>query len=313
MQKALESGGKRRALLIAGPTASGKSALALRLAELLPSSVIINADAMQVYRDLRIVTARPTAEEEMQAPHKLYGTRDGAISSSAAVWLEDVRAALAETECAVPIFVGGTGLYFRALTEGLSPIPDVPDAVREDVRGRISRDGSAALHQELDQEMSDRLSPTDSQRVARALEVFKATGRSLATWQEQPGVGALIDPAKAECVVLTPDRNWLETRIRARAVIMLERPALDEVRLLMERGLSPDLPVMRAIGVSVLGAYLKGEMDRAQALDALTVQTRRYAKRQDTWFRGQMPSWKRLDPQAASVDELAAQILGETL
>lgn len=295
-------------LLIAGPTASGKSTLALQLAARLSGAVVVNCDSMQVYRDLSIVTARPDAADLGQAEHLLYGHRDGAFLYSMAQWRDEVRDVLARY-CDVPkIFVGGTGLYFRMLTDGVSPIPDVPDEVRDDVRSRMAKLGALVLHGELDQHMADQLSPTDSQRVARALEVLLATGKSLAYWQALPPDGGLLSYDHARAVVLAPPRDWLELRIRARGVQMLSEEALEEVRKLIARNLSPDLPVMRAIGVSVLRAYVEGDMNFEDALETLCVQTRRYAKRQGTWFRGQMGQWARSDPSVEDMSLLAERM-----
>ncbi|MEO0381962.1 MAG: tRNA (adenosine(37)-N6)-dimethylallyltransferase MiaA [Pseudomonadota bacterium] len=339
MQRAQKTGKMGRVLLIAGPTASGKSALAMRLAERLGNTVIINTDSMQIYRDLRIVTARPSAQEEARFDHVLYGTQDGANVFSLALWrdavadrlqnqadgpLKDADDKQTKADCewtdadGLPqnadqslIFVGGTGLYFRALTQGISPIPDIPEKVRRTVRDRMIDEGAPALHAELDKAMADQLSPTDSQRVARALEVLLATGKSLADWQALPPEGALLNVADTRHVVLAPPRDWLEARIRQRAETMLCDAALEEVRALRARDLSSELPVMRAIGVSLISAYLDGDMSRDAALDALTIETRRYAKRQSTWFRGQMGDWPRLDPSVMSVDAMADQILNE--
>jgi tRNA dimethylallyltransferase len=311
MQRAQKSGGTRQVLLIAGPTASGKSSLAVALAERLEKAVIINADSMQIYRDLRIVTARPTPQEESRLTHFCSGTIDGSSGLSVAVWRDKAARVLEQSGDKPAIFVGGTGLYFRALTDGLAPIPDIPDAIRREVRARLAQEGPVALHAELDEAMADQLSPTDSQRVARALEVLLATGQSLAAWQKLPPEGAVVALDQTRHVVLDPPRDWLEARIRARAQTMLFEEALDEVRALRARDLSPDLPVMRAIGVSVISAYLDGDMTRADALDALTIETRRYAKRQATWFRGQMGDWPRLDPSRMSVDAMADWMLNE--
>lgn len=295
-------------LLIAGPTASGKSALALQLAERLPGAVIINCDSMQVYRDLSVVTARPDADDMGRAEHLLYGHRDGAYLYSMAQWRDEVGEVLASTGDVAKIFVGGTGLYFRMLTDGISPIPDVPDAVREDVRTRMAQLGAPALHNELDQVMADQLSPTDSQRVARALEVLLATGKSLADWQALPPDGGLLAFEPERAVVLAPPRDWLELRIRQRGTQILSDDALEEVRALAARNLSVDLPVMRAIGVSVARAYVQGELSHDDALESLSVQTRRYAKRQGTWFRGQMGHWTRFDPSVEDMPLLVERM-----
>lgn len=298
-------------LLIAGPTASGKSALAAEIAARLGDAVIVNADSMQVYKDLRIITARPSHQEESRLTHFCSGTIDGSSGLSAAVWRDKAADVLEQTGDKPVIFVGGTGLYFRALTEGLAPIPDIPDAIRTNVRERLAQDGPVVLHGELDAAMAKQLSPTDSQRVARALEVLLATGRSLAEWQKLPPEGAVVDLQQTRHVVLAPPRDWLEERIRGRAETMLCDEALEEVRSLRARDLSPELPVMRAIGVSVISAYLDGDMTREAALDALTIETRRYAKRQETWFRGQMGDWPRLDPSTMSVEAMADWMVNE--
>lgn len=295
-------------LLIAGPTASGKSALALELAAQLPGAVIVNCDSMQVYRDLSILTARPDADDLCAAEHRLYGHRDGALLYSMAQWRDEVREVLARTTDVPKIFVGGTGLYFRMLTDGISPIPSVPDAVREDVRMRMEQRGAPALHDELDPVMAEQLSPTDSQRVARALEVLLATGKSLADWQSLPPDGGLLSFHPDRAIVLAPPRDWLELRIRERGAQMLGDEALEEVRLLVARNLSADLPVMRAIGVSLVGAYVQGELNREDAVERLSVQTRRYAKRQSTWFRGQMGHWPRFDPSADDLPALVGRM-----
>lgn len=251
---------------------------------------------MQVYRDLSVVTARPDAGDLSKAEHLLYGHRDGAFLYSMTQWRDEVREVFARFSDVPKIFVGGTGLYFRMLIDGVSPIPDVRADVRDEVRARMAQLGAPALHSELDQAMADQLSPTDSQRVARALEVLLATGKSLADWQALPPDGGLLNFEPECAIVLAPPRDWLEARIRERGAQMLSEEALQEVRVLVARDLSTDLPVMRAIGVSVIRAYVQGEMNHGEALESLSVQTRRYAKRQGTWFRGQMGHWPRLDP-----------------
>jgi tRNA dimethylallyltransferase len=285
---------KPTAILIAGPTASGKSALALELAEKL-GGTIVNADSMQVYRDLRIITARPSPDEEMRAPHRLYGHVDAAENYSVGHWCRDVGAALAEIAAAgrVPILVGGTGLYFKALTTGLAAVPAIPADIRSAVRSRLASEGVAALHAELvriDPPSGLRLMPNDRARIARALEVFMATGRSLADWHRD-GMPALIDPKRAAKVFLTCERTALVARIEARFDAMLKAGALDEVRALAARGLDPLLPAMKAHGVPWLIRHLKGEISLQAAAEGAKMDTRRYAKRQLTWFRGQLPDW----------------------
>jgi tRNA dimethylallyltransferase len=280
-------------ILIAGPTASGKSAVALDLAERL-GGVIVNADSMQVYRELRIVTARPSAADETRAPHRLYGILPADDPCSVGRWLQwahkEIEAALETGR--VPIVVGGTGMYLSALTEGLAEIPEVPAAVRAAVQQRLARTGTAALHAELarrDPQMAERLRPTDPQRVARALEVLEATGRSLRDWQAAPKQGGLQRPWYG--VLLAPPRQLLYGRCDSRLRAMLEQGALDEVAGLLQRNLDPALPAMRALGVPHLIRHLRGECSREEALTAAQTATRRYAKRQMTWFRHKMLSW----------------------
>ncbi|MBN9582698.1 MAG: tRNA (adenosine(37)-N6)-dimethylallyltransferase MiaA [Afipia sp.] len=291
-----------KAVLIAGPTASGKSALALALAEA-TGGVVINTDSMQVYRDLRVLTARPTPEEEARVPHRLYGTCDAAVNCSAGSWVADAAVALAEAKAAgrLPIFVGGTGLYFKALTRGLSAMPPVPEEVRDDVRARMARDGVEALHAELarrDPVSAARLKPRDSARVARALEVIEATGRALHDWHRDT-LPPLLDPDGVTAVFLAPDRNALYARINARFETMLETGALDEVAALAARKLDPMLPAMKAHGVPALIRYLAGEIARNEAVEVGQIDTRHYAKRQFTWFRHQLPEFAWVTPEAA--------------
>lgn len=298
----------RAALCIAGPTASGKSELALRLAREVHKPVIVNCDSMQVYRDLSIITARPSKQDQAGIPHQLFGHRDGSQAYSVAKWRDEVRIVLADAQDATVVFVGGTGLYFLALLEGLSPIPEVDPTVREQVRARCELDGAPTLFDELDGEMQARLRPTDSQRVSRALEVQLSTGRSLAYWQDLPKDGGLIRDTALVKLVLEPDKSWLEQRISMRAALMFKAEGLAEVQRLHARGLAEDLPVMRALGVEVIGSYLQGRTDHETALDHLSMQTRRYAKRQMTWFRGHMADWLWCDPQD---EALAAAVLNE--
>ena len=290
----------RRPVLIAGPTASGKSALALALAERL-GGTIVNADSMQVYRDLRIITARPSAEEEARAPHRLYGHVDAAENYSVGRWCIDVRVAIAEISDAgrLPILVGGTGLYFKALTQGLAAVPPVPVEIRVAVRARLEAEGPDALHALLrtrDPAMADRLKPGDRTRVARALEVIEATGRSLADWQRE-GMPAILDPERAIKIFLLPEREELRRRIDGRFDAMLAAGALGEVRALDARGLDPLLPVMKAHGVPWLRRHLRGEITLAAAAEGGKHDTRRYTKRQLTWFRHQMPGWTWASPE----------------
>jgi tRNA dimethylallyltransferase len=285
---------KPAAILIAGPTASGKSALALALAERLGGAVI-NADSMQVYRDLRVLTARPTPEEEARAPHFLYEFVDAAENYSVGRWLADAKRALDEARAArrLPIFVGGTGLYFKAMLQGLSAIPPVPREVRERVRGEAEGTPSTVLHRLLansDPRTAAKLRPSDRQRIIRALEVFAATGRPLAEWQETPGL-PLISVNETIRVFLEVTRAELHRRIDARFDSMLEAGALEEVLALAARDLDPRLPAMKAHGVPWLLRHLRGEISLEEAAKGGKADTRRYAKRQNTWFRHQLPDW----------------------
>ena len=294
--------GGTKAVLIAGPTASGKSALALALAEA-TGGIVINADSMQVYRDLRVITARPSPEEEARVPHRLYGYCDAAVNCSAGSWGADATAALAEARAAnrLPIFIGGTGLYFKALTRGLSAVPPIPAEVREDVRARMERDGVEALHAELarsDPVSGEKLKPRDSARVARALEVIEATGRALPDWHRE-GLPPVLPAEGIAAVFLAPDRKDLYARINARFETMLEKGALEEVAALAARRLDPILPAMKAHGVPALIRYLAGEITREQAIEIGQTDTRHYAKRQFTWFRHQLPEFERVAPDAA--------------
>ena len=293
---------KQGVILIAGPTASGKSALALRLAERLGGTVI-NADSMQVYRDLRVITARPTPAEEARVPHLLYGHVDAAENYSVGRWCLDAGAALAQARRAgQPVIVaGGTGLYFEALTKGLAAVPPVPETVRAAIRQRLGAEGAAALHAELalrDPAMAKRLMPRDRARVARALEVVTATGRSLAEWQRE-GMPSALDPAGTIKVFLASDRAQLRQRIETRFTGMLEMGALDEVRALAARGLDPALPAMKAHGVPWLIRHLNGEIALAEAAEGGVRDTWRYTKRQATWFRNRMSDWPWSAPEAA--------------
>ena len=295
------------AILIAGPTASGKSALALDLARRL-GGVLINADSMQVYHDLRIITARPSATDERCAPHVLFGTVDGDTTYSVSRWLADAARELqsARDRDLLPIVVGGTGLYFKALTQGLSAIPPVPDAVRTELRnwatGRPVGDLHAALAV-LDPIMAGRLRPTDPQRLIRALEVHRATGRSLAEFQERREP-PILDIARCRAVYLTLERSTLREHIDRRFDRMIADGALDEVERLVGRGLDPDLPVMRTLGVPPLMGFLRGFLTRSEALAAAKTQTRAYAKRQDTFARHQLPLFRPVPPEAAEAELL---------
>ena len=291
-------------MLIAGPTASGKSALALGLARK-TGGVVINTDSMQVYRDLRVLTARPTIDEEAGVPHRLYGHVDAAVNFSAGAWVAEAEKVLAEVRARnrLPIFVGGSGLYFKALTRGLSAVPPIPPGVREAVRARLERDGVEALHAELarrDALSAERLKPRDRTRIARALEVIEATGRSLPDWHRE-GLPPLLPPGTFRAVFLSPERDVLYSRIDARFETMLENGALDEVARLAARHLDPLLPAMKAHGVPALIRHLKGEIGREDASEIGRADTRHYAKRQFTWFRHQLPEFEWMTPEAAGV------------
>lgn len=290
----------RRAILIAGPTASGKSALAMRLAER-EGGIVVNADSMQVYRDLRIVTSCPSRADEARVPHRLYGHVGGEESYSAGRWLEEAGAVLDElwTAKRTPVIVGGTGLYFRSLEEGLSAIPDIPDEVRTRWRAALAERGAERLHDELaarDDRSAAMLRPSDAQRIVRALEVLEATGRPLADWHDAPAQGGLLAGVAVRRVVLAPERAWLHRRIEARFARMVEEGAFAEVRALMARRLPEDRPVMKAIGVPELERHLSGVLSLDEAIREAQTRTRRYAKRQETWFRHQMADWPRLAP-----------------
>jgi tRNA dimethylallyltransferase len=298
----LNSPEDNKPVLIAGPTASGKSALALELARA-TGGIIVNADSMQVYRDLRIITARPTPAEEALVPHRLYGHVDGAVNFSAGSWVLDAAVVLedAHAQNRLTIFVGGSGLYFKALTRGLSAVPPIPSAVREDVRSRLERDGVEALHAELarrDSASAERLKPRDRTRIARALEVVEATGRSLTDWHRD-GLPPLLPEGAFRALFLEPDREQLYPRIDARFEAMLKAGALDEVAALASRKLDPLLPVMKAHGVPALLRHLAGEITLDEATTIGRADTRHYAKRQFTWFRHQLPEFEWVKPEQA--------------
>ncbi len=281
-------------VLIAGPTASGKSALALKLARE-RDGIIINADSMQVYAELRIITARPSREDEAQAPHRLYGHIPAAVAYSVGRYVQDVSAEieLARARNQTAIIVGGTGLYFKVLLEGLSPIPEIPAGVRSHWREEANRHGAIALHGQLavrDPVMAARLRPTDPQRIVRALEVIEATGRSLAEWQDVPSV-PIIETARAERFVVAPPRETIVTRADQRFDAMIEAGALEEVERLVALQLDPTLPAMRALGVAPLAAHLAGKVSLPEAIEASKRETRAYVKRQFTWLRRHMMTW----------------------
>ncbi len=289
-------------MLIAGPTASGKSALALALADV-TGGIIINTDSMQVYRDLRVLTARPTPDEEARAPHRLYGYCDAAVNCSAGLWVADAALVLAEARAAnrLPIFIGGTGLYFKALTRGLSAVPPIPQEVREDVRARLERDGVEALHAELarrDPVSGDKLKPRDSARVARALEVIEATGRALPDWHRE-GLPPLLEQEGLKALFSRPTARSF-TRASTRGSKPCLKTALWMRWQRWRRASSnPMLPAMKAHGVPALIRHLAGEITLAEAVEIGQVDTRHYAKRQFTWFRHQLPEFEWMKPEAA--------------
>jgi tRNA dimethylallyltransferase len=285
------------ALLIMGPTASGKSALALALAERLGGE-IVNGDSMQVYRDFRVLTARPSFEEEARAPHHLYGHVDAAEAYSTGRWLEDALSAISAIRArgATPIIAGGTGLYFKALTEGLADIPAADPDVRAALRQRADVDGAPALHAELarhDPQTAARLEPNDATRILRALEVLETTGESISAFQA--ATKPALAPGEWRGLALAPDRDALYATINARFGKMLEQGALDEVRAFAKRRLDPALPAMKAHGAPALMAHLRGELSLEDATEIAKRDTRRYAKRQFTWIANQMPEWLRID------------------
>lgn len=285
------------AILLAGPTASGKSRLAMALARE-HGGVVINADSTQVYVELRILTARPSDEDEAAVPHRLYGTVPAATRHSVGAWLGDVAIALrhAREEGAMPIVVGGTGLYFKALTEGLAAVPPIPDDVRERVRSETAGLSAAELHARLSAIAPDdawHVRPSDRARILRALEVFETTGRSLARWREADPLPPLIDPERTRRIVLACDRAVLHERIGARAEEMVRGGGLGEAEAIGKLGLNPELPAMKAIGVRELLDHIAGNTSLEEALAAMKTETRRYAKRQMTWFRNQMGEWTR--------------------
>lgn len=297
--------------LIAGPTASGKSALALAVAER-ASATIINADSAQVYRDLRILSARPDEIDMARAPHRLFGYVDGADACSAAQWAADARAEIARAHAAgsLPVLVGGTGLYIRTLLSGIAPIPEIDPDIRAAVRGMAVDAAHIALRQE-DPESAARLAPTDTTRVQRALEVVRSTGRPLGYWHAHR-TGGIAGSTRLRPLILVPPRDWLVQRSDARFLGMVESGAVDEVERLLMRRLDPELPVMRAIGVREISAWLHGEMTRAEMVEAGRRATRQYAKRQYTWFRHQTAEdWMRIeDPLTPDlVDRLTAQLV----
>jgi tRNA dimethylallyltransferase len=284
-----------RVWLIAGPTASGKSALALRLAER-TGAEIVNADSMQLYADLRVLTARPSPDDAARTPHHLYGVADASETWSVGDWLRAVARTLEEIAARdrPVIVVGGTGLYFSALTEGLAEVPQVPAEVRREVRARLDRLGEEAFRQALsgvDPDAARRIAPGDRQRLARAMEVATTTGRALTAWQAS--TTPLLAQGAYRALVLDPPREVLYGRCDARLGAMAAHGGVEEVAALVARGLDPSLPAMKALGVREFARYLTGKLTHDQALELARQETRRYAKRQTTWFRNRTPHWPR--------------------
>jgi tRNA dimethylallyltransferase len=293
--------------LIAGPTASGKSAVAMELAER-AGGVVINADSAQVYADLRVLSARPSVADEARVPHRLFGYIDSAESCSAARWAADARGEIAAAQAAgrLPVLVGGTGLYLRTLIDGIAPVPEIDPAIRAEVRAMPVAEAHRALR-EADPAAATRLAAADTTRVARALEVVRSTGRTLAAWQDAKA-GGIGDAVRLVATILLPEREWLLSRCDARLEAMFDEGAVDEVAQLLARNDIPlAAPIRRAIGVPEIAAMLAGEISRDAALAAAKIATRQYAKRQYTWFRNQPPAdWARI--RESEKDSIIRQI-----
>lgn len=306
--------GKPPVALIAGPTASGKSDLAVKLAQALQrkgrQAVVINADSAQVYADLAVLSARPAKADVLAVPHMLFGEWDGAQACSAADWAGTARQVIAEVHAAeaVPILVGGTGLYLRTLLDGIAPVPAIDPEIRASVRAMPVAEAHAELAL-ADPLRATRLAPNDSTRVARALEVVRSTGKPLAYWQTRRE-GGIGDQIALHPLILLPDRDWLHDRCDRRFAQMIRHGAVQEVEALLARQLDPDLPVMRAIGVPEIARYLRGEWSLAEAEMAARQATRNYAKRQFTWFRRQPPpDWPRIESVNVALDDHFASLL----
>lgn len=279
------------AILIAGPTASGKSKLAIDEA-LRWGGEIVNTDSMQVYPVLDVLTARPDADDLKKVPHHLYGFADPAAPYSVARWLDDAQSVAEEIwkRDRIPVFVGGTGLYFRGLQDGIAETPEIPANIRTEIRSELSQFGSEKLHQKLsslDPVGAAKLRPGDGHRIARALEVILATGRSLSHYQNQPHSDAILAGKSARKIVIMPERALLHSRINQRADWMIENGAVEEVEALLKLNLPPQVTVLKAIGVSQLGSFLHGKLSLNEAKEQIKAATRQYAKRQSTWFNGQ--------------------------
>lgn len=296
--------------LIAGPTASGKSDLAVRTALAAGKAVVINADSAQVYADLAVLSARPTEEEMRGVPHRLFGAWDGATACSAADWAAAARAEITAAHAAeaLPILVGGTGLYIRTLLDGIAPVPPIDPAVRAEVRALPVAEAYAALSRE-DPARAAALGPNDTTRIARALEVIRSTGRPLAAWQEER-TGGIGHTVGLRPLILMPERAWLYERCDRRFAQMWHGGAVAEVEALLARHLDPDLPVMRAIGVAEVTDFLAGRCTEPEAIAAGSQATRRYAKRQYTWLRHQPPAdWPRITLENSPPDSLIEALL----
>ncbi len=289
--------GRKKLALIAGPTASGKTALALHLAKS-HNIVIINADSAQVYSDLPVLSAQPTPEEQASVAHRLFGYLDGAVACSAARWAADAKMAIAQAHAAgsLPVLVGGTGLYLRTLLDGIAPIPEVNAKIRAEIRALPVAESYKRL-QAVDAVMAAQLGSTDSSRIARALEVIESTGRSIIEWRKEKS-GGIADAVELHPLILLPPRDWLYARCDARFDNMLESGAVGEVEALLTRDLPAEAPIMRAIGVPEITAMLAGKMDREDMVIRGKIATRQYAKRQFTWFRNQSPGvWPRWEKE----------------
>jgi len=290
-----------RTILIAGPTASGKSSAAIKLAGMC-NGAIINADSMQVYRELQILSARPDAHDHAMAPHYLYGTVPAATAYSTGMWLADVAKALAHIrqQNRTAIIVGGTGLYFYALEGGLSPVPEIPVDIREKWRGKLAREGVGAVYAGLmqrDQAMAENLQPNDSQRIVRALEVIDATGISLLEWHKRPMAKPVLSGDDILRVVIAPERREIYRRCDQRFEWMAANGGLEEVKDLLTLKLLPQLPAMKALGVPQLGGFLAGRLSMDEAVETAKTETRRYAKRQFTWIKRNMIAWNHINEQ----------------
>ena len=300
-----------RAILIAGPTASGKSSAALTLAQAC-NGVIINADSMQVYRELQILSARPSMNDEKIVPHYLYGFISAAQAFSTGMWLEEMERVLAFVwqQGRTPIIVGGTGLYFYALENGLSPVPDIPADIRGKWRGRLAIDGVADLYtslQKMDEKIAQQLEPNDSQRIVRALEVIDATGVSLLDWHKRDTSPPVLSDDNILRIVIAPERAVIYRRCDERLQWMVENGGLEEVEALRALKLNPDLPAMKALGVPQLGEFLEGKVALEDALIRAKTDTRRYAKRQLTWIKRNMIAWKHINEQQS--EKINAKLL----